>query len=606
MAHPSKLAAAPLQLSYTSPEANAAKVSGALSGGTTAMSGFEAAMAIAASDAEASGPGGQWQKTRNGQSQDATEMLRDRVSSAADSAIEKYLRQFATTRLNIGGGNKFHDYSLDMLVALKQTKETVWFTQLGYRRSNALSTYYRNTANLGLGVRTYVDDYRWLLGANVFYDRDVTRQHQRLGVGLEAWTDYLKLSANGYMRLTNWRDSEDIVGYRERPANGWDIRAEGYLPQYPQLGMKLMYEKYYGDKVGLFGSSALQSSPSAVTVGLTWQPVPLIGFDVNYRRGQGGHSDGGMMATLAYRMGVPLKDQLDPASVGESRQIRFNRLDLVNRNNEIVLQYQKKEGHISLASSVSGYPDSTVSFAVNAYSGVGFKSLSWEGSASSFAQAYSGGSGTLNLPVYMPGGVNTYDLRLVGIEKDGTRVTSNTMTVTVSETLLTLAASKASALANGVDSVTFTATVTSTSGAGVSGQTVRWTVPADAKLVSSTTLTNSAGEATATVTSTKAGLLTMQVLDSSSSAAASASVTFIADTSTATVATLTASPTSITANGTSTSTLTATLKDANGNALGAGLTVTWSTTAGTLSATSSTTNSSGQATVTLTSSTTAG
>ncbi|CAG9235657.1 exported hypothetical protein [Paraburkholderia tropica] len=585
---------------------DAAANSGSITSVPAAMSGFEAAMAVAASDAQGRPAQGHWERRQADQQETASDMVRSELGSSANAALQKYLSRYGTTRIDVGGGNKFHNYSFDMLVALKETKKTVWFTQLGYRRSNSLTDSYRTTANLGLGMRTYVDDFRWLLGANVFYDRDLTRQHQRLGVGLEAWTDYLKLSANGYLRLTNWRDSEDIVGYMERPANGFDIRAEGYLPKFPQLGMKLVYEKYFGNEVGLFGDTALQKNPSAVTVGLTYQPVPLIGFNVNYRRGQGGHSDGEVQAQLQYQMGVPLMDQLDPSRVGLSRQIRFNRLDLVDRNNEIVLEYRKKLGHITLPPSVSGYPDTVVSFAVNAYSGVGFKSLAWEGSASTFAAAYSGATGTLNLPAYTPGGTNTYDLRLVGIEKDGTRVTSNTMTVNVSQTTFSVSASKTTAVANGVDSVTFTASVAGNGGEGVAGQTVRWSIASGLKLISSTTTTDSSGRATATVSTTTAGTFTVEAYDVSSSASASASATFTADNSTASVTGLVASPSSIAANGVSTSTLTATLKDAYGNTIGAGVSVSWSTTGGALAAQSSTTNSSGEATVVLTSATLAG
>lgn len=76
-----------------------------------------------------------------------------------------------------------------------------------------------------------------------------------------------------------------------------------------------------------------------------------------------------------------------------------------------------------------------------------------------------------------------------------------------------------------------------------------------------------------------------------------------------TPATLTAAanPASIAANGTSTSLVSATVKDADGNNVGAGVTVTWSKTGGgTLSAASTATNSSGVASVTVTSPTTAG
>ncbi len=35
---------------------------------------------------------------------------------------------------------------------------------------------------------------------------------------------------------------------------GWDVRTEAWLPFYPQLGGKLIYEQYYGDEVALFGT----------------------------------------------------------------------------------------------------------------------------------------------------------------------------------------------------------------------------------------------------------------------------------------------------------------------------------------------------------------
>ncbi len=99
---------------------------------------------------------------------------------------------------------------------------------------------------------------------NTFIDHDLSRSHTRIGVGAEYWRDYLKLSANGYIRASGWKTSPDVEDYQERPANGWDIRAEGYLPR-PQLGASLMYEQYYGDEVGLFGKDKRQKDPHAIT-----------------------------------------------------------------------------------------------------------------------------------------------------------------------------------------------------------------------------------------------------------------------------------------------------------------------------------------------------
>ena len=143
--------------------------------------------------------------------------------------------------------------SFDLLLPVVDGEKDLFFTQVGIRRSNQYSDDYRNTVNLGAGYRRTFDE--WLIGGNAFYDRDLTGKNARLGLGAEAWSDNLKLSANGYMRLTDWRKSADVTDYLERPANGWDVRAEAYLPMYPQLAGKLMYEQYYGDEVALFGTS---------------------------------------------------------------------------------------------------------------------------------------------------------------------------------------------------------------------------------------------------------------------------------------------------------------------------------------------------------------
>lgn len=61
-------------------------------------------------------------------------------------------------------------------------------------------------------------------GVNMFIDHDLTRYHTRTGMGVEYWRDYLKLSGNGYLRLSNWRSAPELDNdYEARPANGWDL-----------------------------------------------------------------------------------------------------------------------------------------------------------------------------------------------------------------------------------------------------------------------------------------------------------------------------------------------------------------------------------------------
>lgn len=53
-----------------------------------------------------------------------------------------------------------------------------------------------------------------MAGVNTFIDHDLSRSHTRIGVGAEYWRDYLKLSANGYIRASGWKKSPDIEDYQ--------------------------------------------------------------------------------------------------------------------------------------------------------------------------------------------------------------------------------------------------------------------------------------------------------------------------------------------------------------------------------------------------------
>ncbi|WP_317847668.1 inverse autotransporter beta domain-containing protein [Pseudomonas sp. HTZ2] len=190
-------------------------------------------------------------------------------------------------------------------------------------------------------MRRFNDGY--MLGANTFFDHDLSRSHSRLGVGVEYWRDYLKLSANGYHRLSSWRTSPDLDDYQERPANGWDVRAEGWLPSMPQLGGKLTYEKYYGSEVGLFGKDNRKKNPHAITTGVTYTPIPLLTFSAEQRRGNAGASDTQFGMQFNWSLGQSWSKQTDPSKVAAMRTLAGSRYDLVERNNNIVLEYRKKE-----------------------------------------------------------------------------------------------------------------------------------------------------------------------------------------------------------------------------------------------------------------------
>lgn len=267
----------------------------------------------------------------------AVSQARSAAVSGSEAAVSQWLNQFGTARIELGVDDHFalKDGALDMLAPLYDNGRDVFFTQSGGRRHDD-----RTTLNLGAGVRLFRG--HWMYGVNTFLDNDITGHNRRVGIGGEAWTDYLKLSANSYLGLTDWHQSRDFKDYDERPADGFDVAASAWLPAYPQLGGTLKYEQYQGDHVGLMGKDILQKNPKAVTVGLNWTPVPLVTLGADYRN-SAGHDEAQMQEQFNWNFGQSLADQLSADKVGQSRTLAGSRLDLVERNNSIVLDYRKQE-----------------------------------------------------------------------------------------------------------------------------------------------------------------------------------------------------------------------------------------------------------------------
>ncbi|WP_338885478.1 inverse autotransporter beta domain-containing protein [Xenorhabdus sp. TH1] len=295
-------------------------------------------------------------------------------NSAVASGAQKWLSQFGTVRINFGLDRKgtLKNNSFDLLLPIYDNQaDWLFFSQLGYRNKDS-----RNTMNLGLGGRYFYQD--WMYGLNIFYDYDLTGKNQRPGLGGEIVGDYIKLSANTYYRLSNWKNSRNFAGYYERPANGYDINGEFFLPVYPHLGAKLSYQQYFGDDVTLFNRDTKQKNPVLATLGLSYTPVPLFTLGVDYKQGGSGHSETQFLANFNYKLGVPLSMQLSPENVAAARALAGSRYDLVERNNHIVLEHQKKPiVQLSLPETIVGYSQEQREITVKLSSNDFVKQIYW-------------------------------------------------------------------------------------------------------------------------------------------------------------------------------------------------------------------------------------
>ncbi|WLF04073.1 inverse autotransporter adhesin Ilp [Yersinia pseudotuberculosis] len=503
----------------------------------------------------------------------ASNMARSAVTNEINASSQQWLNQFGTARvqLNVDSDFKLDNSALDLLVPLKDSESSLLFTQLGVRNKDS-----RNTVNIGAGIRQYQGD--WMYGANTFFDNDLTGKNRRVGVGAEVATDYLKFSANTYFGLTGWHQSRDFSSYDERPADGFDIRTEAYLPAYPQLGGKLMYEKYRGDEVALFGKDDRQKDPHAVTLGVNYTPVPLVTIGAEHREGKGNNNNTSVNVQLNYRMGQPWNDQIDQSAVAANRTLAGSRYDLVERNNNIVLDYKKQELiHLVLPDRISGSGGGAITLTAQVRAKYGFSRIEWDatplenagGSTSPLTQS----SLSVTLPFYQHilRTSNTHTISAVAYDAQGNAsnraVTSIEVTRPETMVISHLATTVDNATANGIAANTVQATVTDGDGQPIIGQIINFAVNTQATLSTTEARTGANGIASTTLTHTVAGVSAVSATLGSSSR--SVNTTFVADESTAeiTAANLTVTTNDSVANGSDTNAVRAKVTDAYTNAV---------------------------------------
>ncbi|KOP34002.1 invasin, partial [Xenorhabdus sp. GDc328] len=536
----------------------------------------------------------QWGQLTQSQSPNeaAKTMVARQLSSVVTSTLTPWLNQYGNARLTLPFDNHFSlkDVAFDGLLPFYQSISGTAFSQLGVKTHHG-----QTTTAVGFGYRYVADN--WLWGANVFWDALWPAQHHRYSIGLEAWHDNVKLSANLYQRLSHWKPSR-LTDFDARPANGWDIQAEAYLPAFPHWGGQLQFAQYYGQQVALFGEAERQKNPYSVTAGLTYTPVPLVTLGADFRQGKQGVSENRFTLNLNYRLGVPLNQQFDPNAVAPLRNLRSSQFDFVNRRSDIVLDYQKQTLlTLAFPASINGYEGKEVTFVPIIHAKYPLARLELD--TAELQQA--GGKildqrpdkVTLRLPK-----TTENPVRLSGIAIDSRGNRSNRAKILMvslpTEKRWQVTANKTQAKADGHDSVSYTVLVTDQEGTPIPNQVVIWSSD-KGELSQARKHTDAQGQASVVLHSRQQGLHTVRVTVDEEAVIAP-SVQFDA----VLIPEITVDKHSIKADGKSRATLTVTVKNAAGQ-LVSNQAVGWQTSLGQFSAFSLMTDAKGQATAYLTS-----
>ena len=172
-------------------------------------------------------------------SADLMEKATNKLSSFKDGKINALSNQISENLSSFAQDHfenmKYLDFNINAQEYLKPTfsimsvNEIIKIDSGTFFNQTSINTHDGDeTINIGFGVRKLLNDNTLLLGANTFYDHQLTESHKRSGAGVEAITSIFDVRANYYNAISGRRIN--TTGTIERALDGWDLRGDYHLP----------------------------------------------------------------------------------------------------------------------------------------------------------------------------------------------------------------------------------------------------------------------------------------------------------------------------------------------------------------------------------------
>jgi hypothetical protein len=188
---------------------------------------------------------------------------------------------------------------------------------------------YRIGTNLGIGKRTFSDDFSKLYGYNLFYDSEPDPGHHRLGVGLEYRESKFGLSNNYYKALSG-KKAYGSSGMNEEALDGVDVIASGFVPQFNWIETELSLA--YWDSVSA-------SNLNEVKLGFNFNITDFLTVNIQ--------AEDDNLNTISYNAGISFNiggnKSHKPSLLGSyqsapSEDMRVYNLEPVKRSEKITLE----------------------------------------------------------------------------------------------------------------------------------------------------------------------------------------------------------------------------------------------------------------------------
>ncbi|WP_341659984.1 inverse autotransporter beta domain-containing protein, partial [Vibrio sp.] len=283
------------------------------------------------------------------------------VEKEVSSLVQNALGSFGTADVDVDFGPDFSPKNgqIEVFLPFFTNDNSTWFAQSGVVFNEKARYEGRTFAHAGIGYRRQLSkNIMW--GVNGFYDVDLIKQHKRASLGLEEWIENYKLSMNYYFPLSGWKSTDAMTDHlhsiEERPVSGFDLRGEGYLPNYPQWSAEVYYDQKLGDLVGASNDSQPRKNPYSLGFNINYTPMPLIELYSGYQYEKGAGNDFQLGIKFHYHFGKSLQSHLSNDKDLTHSNLRKSMLSrAVKRNANIGLEYryipfsfQLEQNHITV------------------------------------------------------------------------------------------------------------------------------------------------------------------------------------------------------------------------------------------------------------------
>ena len=183
----------------------------------------------------------------------------------------------------------------------------------------------RETLNLGLGNRIFLNDDKFMFGVNGFYDYELDYNHRRLGIGTEIKSSILELNTNRYLGLSETRVGKN--NGKEVAVDGYDIELGAHVPFIPSAKI---YTKIFEYEIP--GGSDFEGMKYSSKIG-----VPNFGIDVEFGFTDYTGSEDEWFFDLVYSFGKKTSDKSFITNEAyEKISMKDNKYNKVRRENLIV------------------------------------------------------------------------------------------------------------------------------------------------------------------------------------------------------------------------------------------------------------------------------